>query len=81
MKHYAVINHWATNDDSGLRIVGVAHDIVEAQAMFNDAVVEEKEFANQSGWHIEEDTDICFEAYEVGYYSQAHTALYIEEVI
>lgn len=80
MKHYVIILDWATNDDSGVNIVGVAHDMTKAKEIFASAIDDEREIAEDYGWHIEEDSDVYFEAYEDGYYSQAHTVLYIQEV-
>ena len=34
MKHFVVINRWATQDDLGVNIVGIAHDIANAKEIF-----------------------------------------------
>ena len=82
MKHFVVINRWATQDDLGVNIVGIAHDIANAKEIFASVVDNEREIAKDNDWYIEEDSDMYFEAYEEdGFYSQGHTVLYIEEVI
>ena len=80
MKHFVVINQWATEMDSGLNIIGVAHTFAEAKEMFDNALADERKFAAEMNWHIEIDDEDSFEAYEEGYYASAHTVLYIQGV-
>ena len=80
MKHYVVLCDWAVNDAEGVNITGVAHSLEEAKEIFAKAVVDEKKYAEDNGWEIYEDLDVCFDAGEDGYYATEHAIFYIEEV-
>lgn len=82
MKHYVVLCDWAVDQmgESGVSITGVAHTLEEAKEIFAKAVIDEKKYAEENGWEIFEDTDICFDAGEEGFYVAEHAHFYIEEV-
>jgi len=80
MEHYVVVLDWANNDAEAVAILGVAHTLDDAKAIFAEHVAEEKELAKNNGWEVESDTDVQFEAYENGYYAVAHTVLWIQAV-
>ena len=67
-------------DSYGVNITGVAHSLEEAKEIFAKAVVDEKAYAKEHNWHIYEDSDVCFDAGEEGFYNAEHTRFYIEEV-
>ena len=79
-KHYVVVLDWADNDSEDVDILGVAHTLDDARAIFNEYVDEERKLAENNGWNIETDTNDVFEAYEDGYYAASHTRLYIQGV-
>ena len=83
MKHYVVLCDWAVDHlcDSGVNITGVAHSLEEAKEIFAKAIVDEKKYAKENNWTIYEDTDMCFDAGEDGYYASEHTHFYIQEVM
>ena len=84
MKHYVVLCDWAVDNgcmEQGVNITGVAHTLEEAKAIFADAVVDEKQYAKENNWTVYEDTDVCFDAGEDGYYNAEHAHFYIEEVM
>lgn len=80
MKHYVVILDWATEDDSDVQILGVAHTLDDAKEIFNKRISEEIQFAEDNGYIIGTNDETEFEAFEDGYYAAEHTLLYIEEV-
>lgn len=80
MEHYVVVLDWANNDAEAVAILGVAHTLDDAKAIFAEYVTEEKELAKNHEWEVESDTDVKFEAYESGYYAVAHTVLWIQEI-
>ena len=84
MKHYVVLCDWAVDNgvqEQGVNITGVAHTLNEAKNIFAKAVVDEKEYAREHNWKIYEDSDVCFDAGEDGYYNAEHVCFYIEEVV
>ena len=38
MKHYVVVLDWATEDDSDVQILGVAHTLDDAEQIFNEYI-------------------------------------------
>ena len=83
MKHYVVLCDWAISNDTianGVDITGVAHSLEEAKEIFAKAVVDEKKYAEEHGWEIYEDSDVCFDAGEEGYYAAEHARFYIQGV-
>ena len=80
MKHYVVIVDWATQDDEGVDIVGVAHTIDEAKEIFQKRLIIERDLANEHEYEITDDCETLFEAGEMGYWRDDHIILYIEEV-
>ena len=81
MKHYVILCDWAMRDADGVSITAVAHSLEEAKEIFAQAVVDEKKYAEENGWMIYEDSDICFDAGEDGFYAAEHAHFYIEEVV
>lgn len=79
--HYVVVLDWASNDAEDVAILGVAHTLDDARAIFAEHISEERELAENNGWNIETDTNDVFEAYEDGYYAASHTRLYIQGVM
>lgn len=82
MTHYVVLCDWAVDhsSDSGIEFHGITHTLEEAKEIFAEAVLNEKEYANENGWDILTDTDTEFDAGHFGYYNAEHTHLYIQEV-
>jgi phosphoribosyl-dephospho-CoA transferase len=83
MKHYVVLCDWAVDNGeiaNGVDVTGVAHSLKEAKEIFAKAVVDEKKYAHDQGWEIYEDTDVCFNAGEEGYYAAEHVRFYIQGV-
>ena len=80
MKHYVVVLDWATESDSDVHILGVAHTLNDAKEIFNRHVEEEKQIAEENGYDIDEDNAMMFDAGEMGYWRDNHITLYIEEV-
>lgn len=80
MKHFVIVNDWANEYESGTTILGVAHSLEEAKEIFNEQVVEEKEYAEEHGFEIYDDCETVFDAGENGYYVSNHTNLYIQMV-
>jgi hypothetical protein len=81
MKHYLIINEWATEDDNGFSVIGVAHSLEEAKELFDKKLEEEKAYAKENGFEIYEDKETIFDAGEDGYYTNNHTVLRIDEVV
>ena len=83
MKHYVVLCDWAVDHlcEFGVSIIGVAHSIEEAKEIFAKAVVNERKYAEENNWTVYEDSDVCFDAGEDGFYATEHARLYIEEVV
>lgn len=83
MTHYVVLCDWALENQnaSGVDITGIAHSLEEAKAIFAEAVVDEKKYAEENNWEIFEDSDVAFCAGEEGYYAAEHTYFYIQEVL
>ena len=80
MKHYVIINDWATNFESGSTVLGVAHTMEEAREIFNQSYNEEKQYAEDHDWEVYDDCETVFDAGEDGYYVSNHTHLYIQMV-
>ncbi|MEE1084958.1 MAG: hypothetical protein UH850_14625 [Paludibacteraceae bacterium] len=78
--HYVVVLDWASQDSADTAILGVAHTLDDARAIFAEYIEEEKEAAINNEWYIETDTNDVFEAYEKGWYVANHTRLYIQGV-
>ena len=80
MKHFVIVNDWANEYESGTTILGVVHSLEEAKEIFNESLVEEKQYAEEEGFTIYDDCETVFDAGEDGYYSRNHTNLYIQMV-
>lgn len=78
--HYVVVLDWATEEDEGVQIFGVAHTPDDAEKIFNEQVVEERKFAEENGYSIEDDIKHVFSAGIMGYWRDNHTTLYIQGV-
>ena len=79
-KHYVVIRDWAENDTRATDIMGIGHSLAEAKDIFEDVVGEEREYAQDHGYTVDEDTDVLFESGIEGSYSDHHTTLYIQVI-
>ena len=79
--HYVIVLDQASQDAADTAILGVAHTLDDARAIFAEYIAEEKEAAINNEWYIETDTNDVFEAYENGAYVANHTRLYIQGVI
>lgn len=82
MAHYVVLCDWAESHGmtNGVDITSVVHSLEEAKEIFAKVVMDTKKYAKENGWEIYEDTDVCFDAGEEGYYASEHERFYIEEV-
>ena len=80
MEHYVIINSWANEYENGVTILGVAHSIKEAESIFNEFLMDEKNYAEEHGWEIFEDSEVEFDAGENGYHASNHTRLYIQAI-
>ena len=80
MKHFVIVNDWANEYECGTTILGVTHSIEEAKEIFNQYLVEEKEYAENHCFEVYDDCDTVFDAGEDGYYAANHTNLYIQMV-
>lgn len=80
MKHYVVVNDWANEYESGTNVLGVAHSLEEAKKIFNESLVDEKQYAEERGFEIYDDCETVFDAGEEGYYISNHTHLYIQMI-
>ena len=82
MKHYVVLCDSAV-DGMGYdetHVTAVTHSLEEAKAIIAEAIVEDKQYAEEHEWIIYTDTDEEFDAGEDGNYAAEHTHFYIEEV-
>ena len=80
MNHYIIVNDWANEYECGTTILGVVHSLEEAKKIFNEQLIEEKEYAERHGFEIYDDCETVFDAGENGYYVSNHTNLYIQMV-
>lgn len=84
MTHYVVLCDWAVNFDNGYQrechVTGVAHSLEEAKEILAKASFDEKIYARQQNWDMQEDSDMCFYAKEKSDYDVEHVYFYIEEV-
>ena len=80
MKHFVVVQNWASGYDSDSDVAGVAHTLEKAKEIFAGIAKTEKKFAKDSGYTIYEDSDVLFDAGKEGYYIEDHTKVYIQEV-
>lgn len=79
-RHYVVVLDWATEDDEGVVILGVAHTFEDAKKIFNYNLFEQKEYTEEYGYEVYTDTDVMYEAGVSGHWRTEHTALYIQGV-
>ena len=81
-KHYVIVHEWASEENCayGVQIIGVEHDIDTAKDVFNQHVVKEREYADNNGDTVYEDSETCFDAGQDGSYNVEHSKLYIQEV-
>lgn len=80
MEHFVVIHDWSNEYEYDVTILGVYHSLGEAKEMFNSCVADEKNYAEENGFAVYEDSDVCFDAGKEGYYAREHTNLYIQMV-
>lgn len=80
MMHYVIVNEWMDEDKGAVSILDVVHSPEEAEIVFGKYVANEKQYAENHGFKIYEDSNTVFDAGEEGYYVSNHTRLYIEVV-
>ena len=80
MKHFVIVNEWATEYENGSTIIGIVHSLEEAKKIFDTKLMEEKQYAKEQGFMIYDDCETVFDAGEDGYYVSNHTKLYIQMV-
>lgn len=80
MKHYVIVNDWANEFENGTNILGVVHSLEEAKEIFNEQLVEEREYAAEHNFEIYDDCETVFDAGEDGNYVSNHSYLYIQMV-
>ena len=78
--HYVIVLDWATEDDSNVHILGVAHTLDDAEKIFNEYIKEQKEIAEENGYEIDDDTKHMFSAGIMGFWRDNHIELYIQGV-
>lgn len=80
MKHFVIINEWASECERGTSIVGVTHSLEEAKEVFNQSLADERQYAKDEGFIVYNDCETVFNAGEDGNYTANHTYLYIQTV-
>ena len=80
MQHDVIVHDWASDSESGVTILGVAHSLEDAQEIFNAALEDEKQYAEENDFTIYDDCETVFDAGEEGFYNNNHTNLYIQMV-
>lgn len=81
MRHYVVLFDYMLDCMEGsVCVLGVVHTLEEAKQIFNENVKAEKEYANENGYEIYNDTDTDFDAGENGHWCENHTHLWIQGV-
>lgn len=80
MKHYVLVLDWATNYEEDVNIIGVFHTLEDAERLYKETLSNERKLAEEKGYEVETDDNVCFTAYEEGNYMTEHTRLYIQEV-
>lgn len=80
MKHYVIINDWASDYENGVTVFGVVHSLNDAKVIFKQHIHDAKHIADEHEYEIYEDTDFMFDAGEEGYYCRNHEKLYIQKV-
>lgn len=80
MEHYAIVLDWSTENECETEIIDIAHSMEEAKEIFKRQLVHEKAFAEREGWHVFEDSEGLYEAFNYESYEDGHTKLWIAEV-
>ena len=80
MKHFVIVNDWALDYECGITILGVAHTLEVAKEIFNKSLAEERQYAEDHGWEVYDDSETVFDAGDSGRYIHNHTNLYIQMV-
>ena len=80
MKHFLIINEWASENESYFDIIAIAHSLEEAKEIFATKLEDEKEYAKEQEYEVFEESDVIFDAGEPDYYLGRHTKLYIQMV-
>ena len=78
--HYVIVLDWATEDDSNVQVLGVAHTLDDAEKIFDEYVEEQREISTENGYEIESDHKHAFSAGIMGYWRDNHIELYIQGV-
>ena len=80
MKVYVVLARWCVEFENATCICGVYTNEEKAKAKLKERVdVEERDYAEEHGWTIYEDTDLCFDAGLDGEYCMNNICVSIEE--
>lgn len=79
--HYVVVLDWATEDDEAVAILGVTHTYEEAKEIFDKQLAEEKQYAEECKYEVNQEDASTFDAGRMGYWRMEHTTLYIQGVI
>ncbi len=80
-RHYVVYAEWCVDYEGGHEIIGVYHSKEEAVEVFKNRVnSDDRLLAEEYGYTIYEDSDICFDSGEDGEYVKDHIYVGIEEV-
>ena len=80
MEHYAIVLDWSTENECETEIIDIAHSMEEAKEVFQRQLVHEKKLAEKEGWHVFEDSEGLYEAFNYGNYEDGHTKLWIARV-
>lgn len=79
-EHYLVILDWATDWDSGIEVVGVAHNDNEAKEIFVNCVKKERINARNKNFTIAKDTEDYFDSGKNGFWEREHITVSIKKV-
>lgn len=80
MKHYVIINDYRDDYEGEVLILGVVHSWEEATEIFQRELIEERKRAEDLGYDVNEDTEVCFTAEWEEEWSGNYTKLYIQKV-
>ena len=78
--HYVVILNWASDEDFNCTILGVGDSYDEALSIFNEHIINEKEFAIVQGYTVVTDSEGEFDAKSPTDPDTDYIILYIKKV-
>jgi hypothetical protein len=78
-ERYVVILDWAVDYESGIEVVGVAHNEDEAKKIFAECVKKERINARNNNFTIADDTEDYFDSGKDGYWAQNHITVSIKK--